>query len=374
VNGDGHTDLVVATQGSLGTQFVVLLGDGTGGFTSKVLPLSSPVPGQLSLADVNGDGHLDLIQAYGGNSYAPFGPYYNGELNIYLGDGHGNFQKSNSYPLTDSTNDLLNSFVADFNHDGKPDIALTITDAAPPEDGGGETVLFVFLNSGDGNFTNVQSAVVPLWDSLYAFGDFSGDGNIDLAITSMSGIDSAIIICKNNGSGTFACPQKNTYIFDSGLVPSVSNLAADLNHDGKTDLIAALGAKTGYPDARPRIATLLAKQAGGFYWYSATSTPMPAEYAQLADVNGDSKPDLVYCLPGNTTNDIYVLTNEGNGKFSSPQYIYDVDKIFDGNIVGPLPAALETGEKPSIFFGGFEGTSQGKLISGYLEVLINETK
>ena len=84
-NGDGHLDFAVALQGSNFGSLDVYLGDGTGHFTFSANYSYGSRNGGISIriADVNGDGKLDLIVGNGG---------YDGTITVLLGNGDGNFQ------------------------------------------------------------------------------------------------------------------------------------------------------------------------------------------------------------------------------------------------------------------------------------------
>jgi hypothetical protein len=100
--------LDVATQDSDNNRMAVLLGSGDGSLGSPMgVEVQSGV-GQLTVADVDGDGNLDLIEA-------------NGSVNVgvFLGNGDGTFGAQHSLP----TGNAFAVAVGDFNGDGKLDIA-----------------------------------------------------------------------------------------------------------------------------------------------------------------------------------------------------------------------------------------------------------
>jgi len=167
VNRDGHTDLVVLNtcnysncwSGVIG----VLLGNGDGTFQPAQ---SSDTDGDWNygsaVADLNGDGIPDVVVT----------EYYFGGLEVLLGNGDGSFQTVVGYP---STNDwgTAGIVVADVNGDGKPDLVATI-----PNPG----LIDVFLGNGDGTFQPPTPLSSPMWASSLAVADLDGNGHPDLVI------------------------------------------------------------------------------------------------------------------------------------------------------------------------------------------------
>ncbi len=350
MNGDGKTDLIVLAGGD----WFLLTGDGKGDFTGSTftLPADQP-PDTIVVGDVNNDGYGDIITAYGGDP-----ELYPGALNIYRGNGHGNFTLSDSLALPPGGYASL--VLGDFNHDGKVDIAaLTVNDQAAND----IYTLSIFLNHGNGSFTQSQTINLPMADEdipLVA-GDFNGDGRLDLAYSVVSGPagNGEIQVMSGNGNGTFRTGP--SYVFDSG---AFSLAAADLNHDGKTDLVVGLAARNA-PGAAPRIATLLAKQAGGFYWYSATTVPSVPTGLVLSDLNGDGKLDIVETFESPNSS-VHVLAGEGGGKFALPVSFTGYADLYD-----VLAAPLTKGGRPDLFFD--VGLPQGTT-HPYLGLLLNESK
>lgn len=137
LNGDGHVDQVafVGTPDEPGAvRILILEGDGTT-WTSRTLDTLPwrNYAGHAGVADLNGDGHLDI--------HVGGGRYFDG-LRVYLGDGQGNFRREDisvAYGVGG-----LNSFAAgDVTGDGRADIVAGLAGKTGPVDESGGIILWV---------------------------------------------------------------------------------------------------------------------------------------------------------------------------------------------------------------------------------------
>ncbi len=221
-NRDGIPDFAAAVSGDV-SRIEIYLGIGDGTFQPPlVLSIGSSVTdGDLVAGDFNNDGKLDLVAAVGPAIGGPT------SINVFLGNGDGMFAAPISFPASP---DLVTIASADFNRDGLLDLVST---TSPPA--GGNGVVQVMLGKGDGTFTqgasisltNIQSAPQTILPA-----DFNLDGKIDLAVTleSPDAESGQIAVLLGNGDGTF-----QPAIF--GPLESSSLTAADLNGDGVVDIV-----------------------------------------------------------------------------------------------------------------------------------------
>jgi uncharacterized protein (TIGR03437 family) len=159
-NGDGKPDLVTAIAGNFVTVFA---GNGAGGFAeSGVFPVGS-FPQSVAVTDFNLDGKLDLVTANSGNN----------TVTVLLGDGSGAFAPPAGSPFTVGSSPQSVSAV-DINGDGKPDIVTANS---------GDRTVTVLLGDGSGGFTpapgsSFAAGAAPI---CVTSADFNGDGRPDIA-------------------------------------------------------------------------------------------------------------------------------------------------------------------------------------------------
>jgi autotransporter-associated beta strand protein len=224
VNGDGADDLVVVNSNShaLG----ILYGNGDGTFQPAVT-LAFPSPGyaeSVALADLNGDGKLDLVT---GNSYGTNGDASAVSVLLNQGNdaaGHAQFGPAVDY-LTHM--DVLSLAVRDLNGDGFPDV-IFVSDSGQ--------VLGVFLGNGDGTLKGPPLLSPTSFSSggysLLAIEDFDGDGQLDVSVPARFGREAVLY---GKGDGTFGPPSYYAMASSAWAVAT-----GDFNGDGAPDLAVAV--------------------------------------------------------------------------------------------------------------------------------------
>jgi hypothetical protein len=289
LNGDGKLDLVVATCAASGSNCVnalvgVLLGNGDGTFQAAVTYSTGPFAANaaiaVAVADLNGDGKADLIVS---NDDGAFG------LGVLLGNGDGTFQPV----VTSSFNGLAFSIAtADLNGDGKPDLVLAGCV------GSGTTCVAsasVLLGKGDGTFQRIVNYGPGGYGAnSIAVSDINGDGKLDLLVANQCIIASkcpegAVGVLLGNGDGTFQpAVSYATQYYARGIA------VADVNGDGKSDVLVGNFCVSASDCTSGTVNVLLGNGDGTFQpALRYNSGAQGAVSVAAADVNGDGKPDLI---------------------------------------------------------------------------------
>jgi len=341
-NGDGIPDLAVANAGN--NTISVLIGLGAGKFQAPTILCgidTSPgatdcgagtSPSALAIGDLNRDGKPDLAVANAGNN----------TISIFLGTGAGTFQGPNilcgigtSPGATDCGIGTIPSAVgiADFNGDGKPDLAVA---------NAGNSTISVFLGTGTGAFqppiilcgvgtspsaTDCGAGTSP---SALAIGDLNRDGKPDLAVANTG--NGTVSTFLGIGTGAFKAP---TILCGVGTSPGVAGC-----------LPAASSTALAREDLN-RLAT------NSFSPSAAGTSPSAVA---IADVNGDGKPDLI--VTNSATNSVTVLPGDGAGSFGTPTNL----------TVGAGPVSVAVGDlngdgKPELVVANAAGNSVSVLMN-----------
>ena len=303
-NGDGtfgserdYADYALENSNSFGSPIVVadfnnnpdiattnaslLLGNGDGTFQAAPALVLGSALDEPAIGDFNGDGFPDIAGVFSPNQTPA-------TLFILLNKSNGSFTLAHSYTLSQQAANVP-IVTADFNGDGKLDLAIITSDPSGNSNWG----LDVLLGNGDGSFGSpmvfAEGSGQP---SQMAVADFNGDGKADLAVIDRS--TSSLLVFLGNGDGTFSSPV--SYFAGSGGAYLVT---ADFNGDGHFDVAVSGGAN---------IAILLGKGDGTFQ--PATFFPAGSGPILVADLNGDGKPDLIANSP------FQVFLGNGDGTFT----------------------------------------------------------
>ena len=263
LNNDRNPDIVVANAGSDSSDsgsITVLFGDGRGAFrpaSGSPFP-AGHLPNDIALADMNNDGHPDLIIA---NHQSPF-------LRVFLGDGRGSFHLAPGSPVDVHSNPHPHGIaVADFNSDGKPDAAT---------DSWGNNQIEILLGDGTGRLltpgTFFSTGHRP-YERLRT-ADFNHDGHPDIVTTNLD--DSTVSILLGDGHGTLHNAAGSP--FPAGAKPW-EVAVGDLNQDGNSDLVIIPYQRDINGPIENAVTVLLGDGRGAFH-------PMPGSPLPLGDCRG----------------------------------------------------------------------------------------
>src|SRR5262245_38226633 len=194
--------------------------------------------------------------------------------------------------------------VADFNRDGKPDLAVV---NGGPFSSTSQSSVSVLLGNGSGSFQPaVTTPVLNGGAGLpVAAGDFNGDGLPDVALTtSGNGANPAVEVLLGKGDGSF---QTNHLILPIGS-SSLSVAAGDFDHNGALDLVTA--------NSNGTVSVLLGNGGGSFRpRIDVTVGGVPRTIA-VGDFNGDGLPDVAVAKQLSET--VRLLLSNGDGTFATP--------------------------------------------------------
>jgi hypothetical protein len=243
--------------------------------------------------------------------------------------------------------------IADFTNDGILDLAT------------GSGTIRLELGNGDGTFNFVSnmtySALSPFGDDSMAYGDFNGDGNVDLAYAAGWGSRNnsvfGMAVNFGDGKGTFVPGWQYRESGEAGSIGVV--VAGDLNRDGSLDLVA---------QGPPALAIFLGNGDGSF----AESVTYPNDLGGetlLADFNGDGILDLLIQQQRASTfvNPITIAFGNGDGTFKTPVTIATPSAgcgfgpnvlVTDFNGDGNLDIAFCTATSIGVQIGNGDGTFQ----------------
>lgn len=289
----------------------------------------TPVQSGVTM-DVNKDGKPDLVAIQ-----------VDGNINVLLNPGTGNL---NDFKIT-STNStavplstfFVSGFAADMNGDGYMD--LVVTDLY-------NNAAFVYLNKKDGTFADPIETIFTFPKGLKFLNvgggivamDTDGDGIPDLVASShFSGFNATgnyttvvLLIAKGIGNGSFAAPVEQDVQIQgavSGSQGFSQMLVADMNKDGKPDLVFPFGVRDRTTKQTTIMMVGLGTGKGTFTNFPSTIPTTGAASTgvystegsdAVADVNGDGNPDLIFSAG---TSGIYVSLGNGDGTMQNPALV-----------------------------------------------------
>ncbi len=303
IDGDGDYDMIVAND--FNSPADLFINDGNGFFTdvsATQIPQLSLSSSHAAFGDVDNDGDLDLWLTKGGSSR--FG---SGQAQLWENDGTGFFTNVTTtqvpQQLIDSPMDALFGDL-----DGDFDLDMI--------EGHRDVQSKLYINGGDGTFTDETSGNLPQDDNTYSWdlGDLDNDGDLDLLGVNSNPSNAREVLWINNGSASFT-NMTTTYLPNSSN-PSVDDNDSkffDVDNDGDLDfVIGSLG-------STERICVFNGSQ---FIWNSGliSSIGDSTMDIEVGDMNGDGTLDIVTGQgeSGSFANRIYI--NSGPADTIAPNF------------------------------------------------------
>lgn len=320
-NNDGITDIA----GSGGSSAYILTNNGNASFTFVDVPSAGGGIG-VAKGDLNNDGYLDVIASRFLTGTA---------VSVSINNGNGTFYKLTGFSVSGTNpGGGAGVAVADFNGDGKNDIAAT-------SQYGGEA--WVFFNTGPGIYGVFNSFVAPLGPDDMGYADFTGDGIDDIVVALVSPTGNLSIL---PGLGNAQFGPAVAYSNPSGP----GSLAIDdYNGDGKLDVACNNTTTSNY-------SVYLNNGAGGFFPAATYAISGAVNCVRSGDFNEDGFPDLAFMQLNSTI----IKTNNGSGVFTTVATIptsggYD-SEVLDFNSDGHLDIVIASNTFFRILLGAGNGT------------------
>ncbi len=287
VNDDGFLDIVTGNEGH---QNIIYLNGETPAFSVTDLEQGREIAA-IALGDVNRDGQLDIVSGVMAGATR--------ENVVFVNEGPGRFRAEPFGAGDEATWALA---VADFNGDGALDVAAgNVNDAQNA----------IYFNDGLGHFPLEHRLPISSPGSLasqghldtsLAVGDLDGAHGIDLVTCSSN---HGCGVYSNDGAGRFSAER--SFVLGAPDNSTTAVAIADLNGDGRLDIVVGNRNDWNYVylnDGQGEFPNRLRRSFGTGSDYTRALA--------VADVNGDSKPDI---LVGNFFNLGTIYLNDGAGNF-----------------------------------------------------------
>ena len=279
-------------------------------------------PASIAVADFNGDGKLDIAVSN----------FFSNTVSIFINRGTGIFNNPILVPVN-IPNGLGAIAVGDFNEDGKPDLVVgTIS---------GQQADIVLLNTGNGTFSQ-QSPIPNSAGFFQAIAvDLNGDGHLDLVRCG----NAFISVSLGKGDGTFS-PSVNLTLSPNTAGPVEGLVVKDFNGDGKLDVVA-VQPTTVVGNNFTQGNLLFFSGNGDGTFKAGTSTPLGFGVLVsivAGDFNGDGKQDVVV----GTANSAALLPGNGDGTFGKSVFVVNPVGSTTAGFVELATADFDVDGKPDV--------------------------
>jgi hypothetical protein len=287
LNGDGHLDVVAVARQESTLGYALGSGDGTFG-----TPVITSVPGypmDVAVGDLTGDGRPEIVVSKPGDVFSGA----NRGLGVFVNDGSGAFADEVLYAMSTTPDEVV---FADLNEDGQLDVVANLS-----------SLVDVRLGNGDGTLAAGYGLTLPYTIAALAVADLDGDGKQDLVASVLDGSMNWLLVFRNKGGATigerFGSSQTAkvltaNYGFDLVI--------ADVDRDGRADVLLAEGSH-GLGVYLNLGSGLLAARVGYGAW---------ANDVAVSDLDGDRNLDVL--AYGGSSGEFSLLRGEANGTFAAP--------------------------------------------------------
>jgi hypothetical protein len=251
-----------------------------------------------------------------------------GKLHVLYNDGTYNY--TNSTIDAGGVNYEYQISAADFNEDGKSDIAIVNRNNPVSER------LIILISTGT-SFTKSYFSI-PGPNDIYSISteDFDNDGHFDVLVPNVGEV---LTWYKGNGQGGFSQQTENT------IIGGISLVVSEFNNDSKKDLVIGRDQQID-----------IYLSSGTNFSKTTVSFGMSPSYLIATDINNDNNKDIVGSFIGGGAIYIFGMTNNGAGEFSSQEMILSFESItarlasadYNGDGLQDLAIATYDGQGPAI--------------------------